>query len=248
MINVSTLQQDRPIYAPKIEQKTDKTFEELLSGAVAQQSDSKEKSAAEKALTAMKKQVGTYDPHDKTPVEIPEKWTGGDGTLGVKNALKFLEEQGIDFDEVILTHNITEEQREWLSSRHDLENMSLNLSDDECQNLYADLMILGVCSFDEIKKLFQVQMPEEGVLIKQVRSSDIGIDNLGIGKGLKGVNSLKHTYQTTFDMQSSIISAILNNAGSLSALSGIDKKFVDSANELLSQKQGIYDILLGLFE
>lgn len=245
MINISTLQQNTPTYAPKIEQKTDKSFDSFLSDAVNEKSET-DQTAVEKALIRMKRESGTYDPHDKTPVEIPDKWVTEDGKSAEKIVRSFLEEQGIDFEETIPTHELTEEQKEWLRSRHDFENMKLGLFNEECENFYADLMVLGVCSYRDIQKLFLTQIPMDGggVLMK-VPPVDMSSFGLNIGTGLR---SLKHVYQTTFDMQNSILTAIINNAGSPSALSAEDKKFVDTATEFLSQKQMIYELLLGLFE
>lgn len=89
-------------------------------------------------------------------------------------------------------------------------------------------------------------MPESGAL-RQVNPSDLGISGLGIGTGLR---SFKQTFQYTFDMQKTILSAFMNGIGNrpLSALSENDQLFVHSASELLSKKQELYDLLLGVFE
>lgn len=230
-----------------------KTFEDYLAEAGNNAKPAVSNAAAEKAIAAMQKQVGAYDPHSKTDLQIPDSWvTEGTNKLGAKAAEDFLRENGIEIKDTIPTHRITDEQMEWLKSRHDFSNMELHLDTPECQNFYGDLIVLGVCTFDEIKKLFAVQMPESGVLrqvnpSRQTNPSDLGINGLGIGTGLR---SLKQTFQHTFDTQKAILSAFMNGIGNrqLSALSEGDQRFVQSANELLSKKQELYDLLLGLFE
>ncbi|MCM1055672.1 MAG: hypothetical protein NC394_09145 [Bacteroides sp.] len=235
-------------YAANIVRES-KKFEDYLAeaGSNAKAQSAASSAAVEKAIISMQKQVGVYDPHCKTDLKIPDHWVTEDSDkLGVKAAADFLRENGIEIRDTIPTHHITDEQMEWLKSRHDFSNMELHLDTPECQNFYGDLIVLGVCTFDEIKKLFAVQMPESGVL-RQVNPSDLGINGLGIGTGL---SSLKQTFEYTFDMQKAILSAFMDSMGNkrTSALNGVDQRFVQSTSELLSKKQELYDLLLGLFE
>lgn len=236
------------IYAPSAKTKSngdsEVSFSEYLDSVTAVVQDN---TAANKAIIALQKQAGTYDPHNNADIQIPDSWyTEGIPISGVKAAEKFLRENGVDIKDIIPSHNITDEQMEWLRSRHDFSNMELQLDSPECQNLWGDLIVLGVCTFDEIMQLFAVQMPENGV-ISQVKPGDLGIGGLGIRTGS---SSLKQTFQYTFDTQNAILSAFMDSRGNkpLSALSESDQRFVRSASELLSKKQDIYELLLGLFE
>lgn len=244
-ISIYTKQNDQ-LYANSTARES-KKFEDYLAEAENNTKFAVSNEAAIKAIEDMQKQVGAYDPLGNTNLQIPDSWvTEGADKPGYKAAENFLRENGIEIEDIIPTHNITDEQMKWLKSRHDFSNMELHLDTPECQNFYGDLIVLGVCTFDEIKKLFAVQMPESGAL-RQVNPSDLGISGLGIGTGLR---SFKQTFQYTFDMQKTILSAFMNGIGNrpLSALSENDQLFVHSASELLSKKQELYDLLLGVFE
>lgn len=223
-----------------------KNFEDYLTEAGNNTTSMQNNTAANKVIIEMQKQEGTYDPYNYN-IQIPDSWaTKGVAKSGVNAAEKFLRENGIDPDNIVPSHHITSEQMDWLRSRHDLSNMELHIDTQECQDLYGDLIVLGVCTFDEIMQLFAIQMPENGVL-RQVNPSDLGISGLGIGTGL---SSLKQTFRYTFDKQKAILSAFMNGIGNrqLSELNEADQRFVQSASELLSKKQELYDLLLGLFE
>lgn len=247
-ISTSSLQS---IYAPSAKTKSSDgkmSFSEYLDSVpyLTETETVQDNTAANKAIIALQKQSGTYDPHNNADIQIPDSWYTEGPVSGVNAAEKFLRENGVDIEDIVPSHYITEEQMEWLKSRHDFSNMELQLGSPECQNLWGDLIVLGVCTFDEIKQLFAVQMPENGV-ISQVKPGDLGIGGLGIRTGS---SSLKQTFQYTFDTQNAILSAFMNSMGNkpLSALSEADQRFVRSASELLSKKQDIYELLLGLFE
>lgn len=224
-----------------------KKFEDYLAETKSNTKPTVSNKVVEDAIAAMQKQVGVYDYHNKTELNIPDSWvTEGSDKSGVKAAEEFLAKNGIKIKDIIPTHQITEEQMEWLKSRHDLSNMELHMDTPECQNLYGDLTVLGICTFDEIKKLFLVALPEDG-LLSRAEPADLGINGLGVQKGS---GSLKQVFNRTVDMQQAILSAFMESRGNrpLSALSEKDQKFVNNANELLSKKQEMYDLLLGLFE
>lgn len=226
--------------------KSSENFEDCLTKAGNKTAPMQNNTAAYKAVIELQKEAGTYDPYNSN-IQIPDSWaTKGVAKSGVNAAEKFLRENGIDPENIVPSHNITSEQMEWLRSRHDLANMELHIDTQECQDLYGDLIVLGVCTFDEIMQLFAIQMPENGVL-RQASPNDIGIGGLGIGTG---ASSLKGTFQYTFDTQKSILSAFMSSRGNkpLSALSDADQRFVQSVSDLLSKKQDIYDLLLGIFE
>lgn len=98
----------------------------------------------------------------------PDRWTdvslytfdsspGGysvneDALLMVKEQL---EAESIDADKRIPTHQITDEQMEWLNSKYDLHNLSIcSISESEFGNFMLDLAYLNVFSLDEVKNMY----------------------------------------------------------------------------------------------
>jgi len=96
-------------------------------------------------------------PPDTAPnIEIPERW-GNEGMWGyafvLKNTLDYLNnELGIDTSKRTPTHTITNEQREWLASRHDLEALknSTRVDTPEMAQLFGDLVFLNVISASDV--------------------------------------------------------------------------------------------------
>ncbi len=136
---------------------------------------------------------------DKTErYDAPSRWTSErlytndastpEGYRVNRNALskvkKQLEAEGIDANSRTPTHEITDEQMEWLSSRYDLDFLSAcSFTHEEYGNFMLDLAYLNVFSLDEVENMFGV-MPfnanHKGYLYK-----------LDTGDGLSGyVNPL----------------------------------------------------------
>lgn len=68
-----------------------------------------------------------------------------------------LEAEGIDADRRTPTHEITDEQMEWLGSRYDLDFLSAcSYTHAEYGNFMLDLAYLNVFSFDEVENMFGV--------------------------------------------------------------------------------------------
>jgi len=110
------------------------------------------------AEKAMKSRFDTCEAADGTMVDIPERWLGKYSeparcyASGIKRAEEFLKEQlGIDPARRTPTHEITEEQREWLTSRHDFSK--INGDGEEYGELVADLIYLNVMSPSEIARI-----------------------------------------------------------------------------------------------
>ena len=89
---------------------------------------------------------------------IPDRWKTCWGSSesygwGVDIAVKFMrEEMGIDVSERVPTHEITDEQKDWLASRHNLDTIqNYGINTLEMQNFLADLVYLNVYSPDEAK-------------------------------------------------------------------------------------------------
>lgn len=102
---------------------------------------------------------------------IPDKWTSSglykidtDSLKGytvnetaLDRVRKQLESEGIDADKRTPTHEITDEQVEWLSSRYDFDFLSACcFTHEEFGNFVLDLAYLNVFSLDEVKDLYGV--------------------------------------------------------------------------------------------
>ncbi len=91
---------------------------------------------------------------------VPDKWITESGidSSAVDEVLKYLDILGEDTEHRKPTHDITDEQIEWLKSRHDFEKLcsgeaGYNASGGsaEIQNFYADLVYLNVFSPKDTK-------------------------------------------------------------------------------------------------
>lgn len=102
---------------------------------------------------------------------VPDRWTGEhlytidentpEGYRVNKDALsrvrKQLEAEGIDADSRTPTHEITDEQMEWLSSRYDLDFLgACSFTHEDYGNFMLDLAYLNVFSLDEVENMFGV--------------------------------------------------------------------------------------------
>ncbi len=232
------------------------TFENFLNNAANE--IRQDNSVAEQAIAAMKKQLNIYDPHQtEKPTQIPEKWEKWvvEDTMiltAEKKAVEYLKQNGIDVSELKPTHEITPDQMEWLKSRHNFETIPVDHDSSSYQNLCADLIALNVFSFEEVRDMFLVSMPPEGVVFQKVDSSaanssrvsfsDVGI--LGLGSGL---GNLRQALWHSIGSQQEIISAFMKGKGN-SPLSDSDKNFLNQAYDILSKKQEFYEILDDLFQ
>lgn len=93
--------------------------------------------------------VGVWTPEGEIP-DVPDTWDPGNMIPileAVKTAKDFLKQNGVDVENRVPTHEITDEQRAWLESRHDLEDLKTkSVSDPEFADLIADLYYLNVIS------------------------------------------------------------------------------------------------------
>lgn len=107
---------------------------------------------AEKPSTV---KVPCAPPDVESNVEIPERW-GSEEKWGyafvLKDTLDYLNnELGVDTSKRTPTHTITDEQREWLASRHDLEALKNSTGDTpELAQLFGDLVFLNVMSASDV--------------------------------------------------------------------------------------------------
>ncbi len=102
---------------------------------------------------------------------VPDRWTSERLYTNDESALKGyrvnkdaisrvkerLEAEGIDANSRTPTHEITDEQMQWLSSRYDLDFLSAcSHTHAEYGNFMLDLAYLNVFSFDEVENMFGV--------------------------------------------------------------------------------------------
>lgn len=108
----------------------EKSFEDVLSGAT---------------------QIGEDDILSAAPDKWLQEWTG---ESPVKKAVKFLKNMGVDVKNREPSHSLTDEQREWLRSRHDLDAIyNSTASPLDTYNFRADLAYLGVIFPDEAENI-----------------------------------------------------------------------------------------------
>lgn len=101
---------------------------------------------------------------------VPTDWAAGgiwylyDSLTAVKEYMR--NELGIDPDDRTFTHEITDEQREWLASRHDMDAVkTAAVGSEEFANFMADLYYLGVFSSSDVMNFEKVDYPTETGLI-----------------------------------------------------------------------------------
>lgn len=115
-------------------------------------------------------------PPDIAPdVEVPEQWSTenlfGYNAPILKNVLNYLNnELGVDTSKRTPTHTITDEQREWLASRHDLEALNNSTGEtSELMQLFGDLVFLNVMSVSDVCNTMVPQPPlpegQKGMII-----------------------------------------------------------------------------------
>ncbi len=88
----------------------------------------------------------------KSAFSAPDKWITESGGSAVDEVLKYLDVLGEDTQGRKPTHDITDEQIEWLRSRHDIAALhNKDTFSVEMQNFYADLVYLNVFSPEDTK-------------------------------------------------------------------------------------------------
>ncbi len=110
---------------------------------------------------AMKSRFDNCEAADGTMVDVPDRWLKNLSeparcyAAGIKAAEKFLKDKlGIDPNRRESAHEITEEQREWLASRHDLSKIKGD--GEEYGELVADLIYLNVFTPIEVASMHNI--------------------------------------------------------------------------------------------
>lgn len=188
-------------------------------------------------------------------VKIPDNWcldTDKYGA-GVDKAVKYMQtELGIDPYDREPAYKITDEQIQWIRSRHNLDDVYKTVSgscDDGRggwtmswwdENFLSDLVYLNVISPEDAKNFGWIAFPgsEEG---KVYAASDQGIASSG---GL----SITEVAAKVLQKQQTHIDSIYEKYGNdLSLILKRDREYLETAQKLLEKNQIWYDILVCLF-
>lgn len=181
-------------------------------------------------------------------IEIPDKWRTGDSaesSNGIDIAVKFMRDKlGIDVSQREPTHEITEEQKEWLTSRHDLDNIhNYAINTLEMQNFLGDLVYLNVYTPDEAMKLRLVALPSHTGMVGHVD----GVGSDGIFSSAS-VRNFAEMIARTIDTQRSIIEYIKAKYEDPARSEKEDGEYIQKASDFMANKQECYNALLTLFE
>ena len=157
------------------------------------------------------------------------------------------DELGIDPNDRTFTHKITDEQREWLASRYDIEALrtAVPFTSNEFQNFLADLYYLGIFSKSEIsnyctygfdylnltgQNAFLVRV---GEVDEEVIFPDRGVPVLEfVTKDLKQQRKELYYFETD--------PAMMENAQKYPGL-------LESMREIIDSRQEMHDVLLDFF-
>ena len=224
MLNaVSVNNQASQTLKTKIQLPSDTTFEQYLTQAVSANAKSK----------------------------IPDKWDEQEDWLNtVDKAVDYMiNELGMDFSRRTPTHELTDEQKEWLMSRYDLNDIYKTV--DKMSetgtgyhkgwydgNFLSDLIYLNVLSPEDVKRVGTVAFPahEGGVLIP-LNDWRKGFDAetvSGIFRGIAGA----------VGEQKFLIDYIAGKSN----LSSDDFAYLDAAEKANKANEAFYDILMSLFK
>ena len=112
-----------------------------------------------------------FDLTSQNSEDVPDTWQTGSvlDILGSVTAAKeYLEKNGVDTESRVPTHTITQEQRDWLASRHDLDALdTLKVDSPEYGELVADLYYLNIISESEALVTARADTVPNGELIYQ---------------------------------------------------------------------------------
>lgn len=193
-------------------------------------------------------------------VEVPDKWKTDDPSSprgwGTRIAADFLREKmGINVDERQPTHRVTAEQKEWLSKRHDLENIHRYITPtNEWQNFIGDLVYLNILSPMEAENLRMVFTSGKATLRAE---SGFGVGKLNVGGlgddeiswlGANGFDSFADWVRIMIEQQQKIIDEVWDKYNNPATSQNEDLEFIQKTSESLANKKECFDVLLKLFE
>lgn len=177
----------------------------------------------------------------------PDRWAYKlSDKFAVDAAVDFLRENfGIDAYERTPTHTITEEQKEWLASRHDLNNLCgdnfPDLGENGIQtgistNFKADLVYLGILSPDEARMLGAVPVYPQPIVQRVSGASQ----RMTSGTAMDLINDAISQTRSQIDyVEKLLMDKTIDHTE--------DEKYIDRAKENIIFQKSLYDILLFLY-
>lgn len=182
--------------------------------------------------------------------KVPDKWDEKEDWLNtVDKAVDYMiNELGMDFSRRTPTHELTEEQKQWLMSRHSLDDIYKTVDEvTETEsgyhkgwydgNFLSNLIYLNVMSPEDVKRIGTVAFPahQGGVLIP-LNGWRRGFDTetvSGIFRGIAGA----------VGEQKFLIDYITGKTD----LTSEDFRYLEAAEKTNKANEAFYDILMSLF-
>lgn len=176
-------------------------------------------------------------------ITIPDKWRTDQPKNAIDIAVAYMRDTlGIDVDSRVPTHEITEEQKEWLSSRHDLSKLhEYSFASAERQNFLADLVYLNVMSADEAKNFGLVTFPGHTAVLQKAEST-------GFTVGAPQYTNFADVLANALSTQQDLISYIRDKANDPARSEAKDFDYLNSALKNAERQRELYEMLLGLYE
>lgn len=187
---------------------------------------------------------------------IPEKWCQDTDKFGagVDKAIKYMKENlGIDPYNRTPTHEITDEQLQWLKSRHNLDDIyktESGTSDDGRsgwtkswwdENFLSDLVYLNVISPDDAKNFGLTLFPGHTAVLQKAEST-------GFAVGAPQYTNFAEVIAGALSTQQDLISYIQDKANDPTRSEAKDFDYLNSALKNAERQRELYEMLLGLYE
>ena len=186
---------------------------------------------------------------NESALSVPDKWItdGGMGNSAVDEVLKYLDIHGEALEQRKPTHDITDEQIEWLKSRHDIRTLH-NKKDNssEMQNFYADLVYLNVFSPNDTKTAV-TKYP--AVIPGHIRAwAENPIESPYTEDfGWSDCNSLADMAMYSVKVQARFLDAIKDKANDPNSYDPRDEDAIADMEELLKNKTECCEVLEKIF-
>lgn len=176
-------------------------------------------------------------------VTIPDKWRTDQPKNAIDIAIAYMRDTlGIDVESRAPTHEITEEQKEWLNSRHDLSKLhEYSPVSAERQNFLADLVYLNVMSADEAKNFGLVVFPGHTGVMRKAETTEFT-------PGFLQYTNFAEVLASSISTQQDLISYIQDKANDPLRSDPRDFDYLDSALKNARRQRELYEMLLGLYE
>lgn len=188
-MNIETLGFARQIYNKASAQNTKKSYDlkdkSLCNSVIDVNTNTNSATLPDEVSKASRRwtDVGLYT-FDSTPRGYS---VNENALLKVKEQLKL---ESIDADNRTPTHEITDEQMEWLNSKYDLNYLSgCSISEPEFGNLMLDLAYLNVFSLDEVENMYEGFIPPMSDKPQLVSVYYYGDPETGDGAGYVDLNA-----------------------------------------------------------